>query len=125
MTAMQVTGYLGAVLIGALVGLLGRLVLPGRQRIGVFATFVIGVGAAVLGTFVARKFHVDHDAPVRLWSLRWDWILLALQVGFAVVGVALANMLTFTRLAGGDDPPRRRSSRGRASRSRAKAKRRD
>ncbi|MBW4703755.1 hypothetical protein [Micromonospora sp. RL09-050-HVF-A] len=42
---MLVTGYLGAVLIGALVGLLGRLVLPGRQRIGVFATFVIGVGA--------------------------------------------------------------------------------
>jgi hypothetical protein len=27
---MQVTGYLGAVLIGALVGLLGRLVLPER-----------------------------------------------------------------------------------------------
>ena len=108
---MQVTGYLGAVLIGAVVGMLGRLILPGRQRIGVFATFVIGVGAAVLGTFVARMLNVDHNAPVKIWSLRWDWILLALQVGFAVVGVALANMLTFTRLAGGDDAPRRRSSR--------------
>ncbi len=113
---MQVTGYLGAVLIGALVGLLGRLILPGRQRIGVFVTFGIGVGAAVLGTFVARMLNVDHDAPVTLWSLHWDWIILALQVGFAVVGVALANMLTFTRLAGGDDTPRKRSSRGRAKR---------
>jgi uncharacterized membrane protein YeaQ/YmgE (transglycosylase-associated protein family) len=114
---MQVTGYLGAVLIGALVGMLGRLILPGRQRIGMFATFVIGVGAAVLGTFVARTLNVDHNAPVTLWSLRWDWILLGLQVGFAVIGVAIANMLTFTRLAGGDDAPRKRSSRRRARRS--------
>jgi uncharacterized membrane protein YeaQ/YmgE (transglycosylase-associated protein family) len=113
---MQVTGYLGAVLIGAVVGLLGRLILPGRQRIGVFATFVIGVGAALLGTFVARRLHVDHHAPVKLWSLHWDWILLALQVGFAVVGVAVANMLTYTRLAGGDDARRKRSGRSRAKR---------
>ncbi|SCG67742.1 GlsB/YeaQ/YmgE family stress response membrane protein [Micromonospora humi] len=111
---MLVGGYLGAVLIGALIGLLGRLVLPGRQRIGIFATFLIGVGAAVLGTVVARWAGIADDAPVRLWVLRWDWIVLALQVGFAVVGVALANMLTFTRLAGGDDEARRRSTRGRA-----------
>jgi uncharacterized membrane protein YeaQ/YmgE (transglycosylase-associated protein family) len=111
---MQVTGYLGAILIGALVGLLGRLVLPGRQRIGVFATFLIGVAAALLGTFVARRFHVDHRAPVTLWKLHWDWIVLAIEVGFAVLGVALANMLTFTRLAGGDDTPRRRPARRRS-----------
>ncbi|WP_431930209.1 GlsB/YeaQ/YmgE family stress response membrane protein [Micromonospora sp. RP3T] len=111
---MLVGGYLGAVLIGALIGLLGRLVLPGRQRIGVFATFVIGVGAAVLGTVVARWVDIADDAPVRLWVLRWDWIVLALQVGFAVVGVAAANALTFTRLAGGDEEHRRRSARGKA-----------
>jgi len=114
---MQVTGYLGAVLIGALVGVLGRLILPGRQRIGAFATFVIGVCAAVLGTFVARMLNIDHGAPMKLWSLRWDWVILALQVGFAIVGVALANMLTFTRLAGGDEKARKRPTR---SRSRAK-----
>jgi hypothetical protein len=74
------------------------------------------LGAAVLGSLVARALNLDHAAPVRLWSLRWDWIILALQVGFAVVGVALANMLTFARLAGGDDTPRKRSGRGRADR---------
>jgi uncharacterized membrane protein YeaQ/YmgE (transglycosylase-associated protein family) len=115
-TAMQVTGYLGAVLIGAIVGLLGRLALPGRQRIGLFATFLIGVGAALLGTFVARRLGIDERAPVKLWSVHWDWVILALQVGFAVVGVALANMLTFTRLAGGDETGRRRTGRSRARR---------
>ncbi|MFR9780444.1 GlsB/YeaQ/YmgE family stress response membrane protein [Micromonospora sp. MS34] len=111
---MVVTGYLSAILIGAVVGLLGRLVLPGRQRIGVVATFVIGVGAAVLGTFVARMLNVAHGATVKVWALHWDWIVLALQVGFAVVGVALANMLTFTRLARGDEAPRKGASRSRA-----------
>ncbi|MFD6567993.1 GlsB/YeaQ/YmgE family stress response membrane protein [Micromonospora profundi] len=103
---MLVYGYLGAVLIGALVGLLGRLILPGRQRIGLFATFVIGVGSAVLGTVVAKALHVDDEATVRVWVLRWDWIVLAIQVGLAIIAVALANMLTFTRLAGGDTPRR-------------------
>ncbi|WP_433538663.1 GlsB/YeaQ/YmgE family stress response membrane protein [Micromonospora sp. CA-249363] len=113
---MLVTGYLGAVLIGALVGLLGRLILPGRQRIGIFATFVLGVGSAVLGTVVARALHVDDDAGVKVWVLRWDWIVLAIQVGLAIVAVALANMLTFTRLAGGDETPRRRVRRTKAKR---------
>ncbi|MEU8392439.1 GlsB/YeaQ/YmgE family stress response membrane protein [Micromonospora sp. NPDC048842] len=113
---MLVTGYLGAVLIGALVGLLGRLILPGRQRIGFFATFVIGVGSAVLGTVVARALDIDDGAGVEVWVLRWDWVVLAIQVGVAIVAVALANMLTFTRLAGGDDKPR-----GRARRSKAKS----
>ncbi|MCX5116865.1 GlsB/YeaQ/YmgE family stress response membrane protein [Micromonospora sp. NBC_00362] len=112
---MLVTGYLGAVLIGALVGLLGRLILPGRQRIGFFATFVIGVGSAVLGTVVARALGIDDGAGVKVWVLRWDWVVLAIQVGVAIVAVALANMLTFTRLAGGDVKPG-----GRARRSKAK-----
>ncbi|MFG2049905.1 GlsB/YeaQ/YmgE family stress response membrane protein [Micromonospora sp. NPDC048935] len=111
---MLVSGYLGAVLIGALVGLLGRLILPGRQRIGVFATFVIGVGSAVLGTVVARALDIDDGANVKVWVLRWDWVVLAIQVGLAIIAVALANMLTFTRLAGGDDKPPRRARRSRA-----------
>jgi uncharacterized membrane protein YeaQ/YmgE (transglycosylase-associated protein family) len=105
---MLVTGYLGAVLIGALVGLLGRLILPGRQRIGIFATFVIGVGSALLGTVVARALDIDDGASVQVGVLRWDWVVLGIQVGLAIIVVALANMLTFTRLAGGDDAPRRR-----------------
>jgi uncharacterized membrane protein YeaQ/YmgE (transglycosylase-associated protein family) len=110
---MHVSDYLSAILVGAVIGLLGRLVLPGRQRIGVVVTFLIGVGAALLGSFVARWLNVDDNAPVRLWVLHWDWIVLAIQVGFAVIGVGLANMLTHTKLAGGEDPPRKRPARRR------------
>jgi uncharacterized membrane protein YeaQ/YmgE (transglycosylase-associated protein family) len=111
---MRVSDYLSAILVGAVIGLLGRLALPGRQRIGVFATFLIGVAAALLGLFLARWLHVDGHTEVRLWKLHWDWVVLAIQVGLAVIGVALANTLTFTRLAGGDDRPRRRTTRRRS-----------
>ena len=115
---MQVSDILSAIVIGAVIGVLGRLALPGRQRIGVFATFLIGIAAALIGLFAARWLHVDGRHPEHLWKLHWDWIVLAIQVGLAVVGIALANVLTYTRVAGGDDRPRRTTRR--RSRSRAR-----
>jgi uncharacterized membrane protein YeaQ/YmgE (transglycosylase-associated protein family) len=41
-------------LIGLVIGALGRLVLPGRQRIGLLWTALAGVGAALLGGIVAH-----------------------------------------------------------------------
>jgi uncharacterized membrane protein YeaQ/YmgE (transglycosylase-associated protein family) len=105
---MRVTDYLTAILFGALVGLLGRLALPGRQSIGLFATGLVGIAAAVLGTFVGRAMHVDDRAVVHVAGLTWSWALLGIQVGFAVVGIALAQLLTHTRLAERDAPRRRR-----------------
>ncbi len=112
---MKVTDYLSAILIGIVVGLLGRLVLPGKQRIGVFATFLIGVGASLLGMFLARLLNIDHHAPAKLWFLRWDWVVLSIQVGLAVIGIGLANMLTFTRLSGGEGRKRRPTRRKRTT----------
>jgi uncharacterized membrane protein YeaQ/YmgE (transglycosylase-associated protein family) len=105
-----VTDYLTAILFGALVGLLGRLALPGRQTIGLFSTLLVGIGAAVLGTFVGRALNVDDRAVVHVAGLTWSWALLGIQVGFAVLGIALAQLMTHTRLAD-NGPPRRRRRR--------------
>jgi uncharacterized membrane protein YeaQ/YmgE (transglycosylase-associated protein family) len=45
-------------LIGLVIGALGRLVLPGSQPIGVLATAVAGVGAAILGAIIAHALDV-------------------------------------------------------------------
>ena len=107
---MRVSDYLTAIPIGLLIGVLGRLALPGRQRIGVFATFLIGVAAAVAGTWIAGRLSLARWDAHWHW-LSWNWIVLAIQVGFAVIGVGLANMVTHTRLAEGDERPRRRPRR--------------
>jgi hypothetical protein len=44
---------LGLTLIGIVLGLVARLVLPGRQRIGVGLTVLLGVGGALVGAIVA------------------------------------------------------------------------
>ncbi|MFG1674069.1 GlsB/YeaQ/YmgE family stress response membrane protein [Micromonospora sp. NPDC049282] len=80
---MEVTGFLTAIIIGLIIGALGRLVVPGKQNIPIWLTLVIGVVAAILGTLVAGLFGVDDTAGI-------DWIELLLQVVFAAAGVYLA-----------------------------------
>lgn len=80
---MEVTGFFTAIIIGLIIGALGRLVVPGKQNIPIWLTLVIGVVAAVLGTLVAGALGVDDTAGI-------DWIELALQVVFAAIGVAIA-----------------------------------
>jgi uncharacterized membrane protein YeaQ/YmgE (transglycosylase-associated protein family) len=108
---MQVTNVLSAVLVGLLIGVLGRLLLPGRQRIGIFLTLLIGVGAALLGTLVADRLGVNDRAPASFAGVNWDWIELAIQVGFAIVATALAAALVHRGVAYQERPrsQRRRS----------------
>ncbi len=44
---------LGLILVGLVIGLLARLLLPGRQRIGIALTLLLGVAGAVIGGTVA------------------------------------------------------------------------
>ena len=79
---MEITGFFTALIIGLVIGALGRLVVPGKQNIPIWLTLLIGVVAALVGTLVAGAFGVDDTAGI-------DWIELALQVGFAAIGVAI------------------------------------
>jgi uncharacterized membrane protein YeaQ/YmgE (transglycosylase-associated protein family) len=44
---------LGLILIGIVIGIIARLVMPGRQRIGVLMTVLLGIGGALVGGIVA------------------------------------------------------------------------
>ena len=79
---MAVTGILTAIIVGLIIGALGRLVVPGKQDIPIWLTLLIGVVAAILGTLLAAALDVADTGGI-------DWIELALQVAFAAAGVAL------------------------------------
>ncbi len=79
---MTVTGIITALIVGLIIGALGRLVVPGKQNIPIWLTMVIGVVAALLGTVLARAFGADTTGGL-------NWIELLLQVLLAAVGVAL------------------------------------
>ena len=44
---------LGLILIGIVIGVIARLVIPGRQRIGVLMTVLLGIGGALIGGTIA------------------------------------------------------------------------
>jgi uncharacterized membrane protein YeaQ/YmgE (transglycosylase-associated protein family) len=89
---MTVTGIITALIVGLIIGALGRLVVPGKQNIPIWLTIVVGIVAALLGTVLARAFGVASTKG-------FDWIEFLFQVVLAAIGVALvAGLGTRRRL---------------------------
>lgn len=80
---MTVTGIITALIVGLVIGALGRLVVPGRQNIPIWLTMVIGVVAALLGTVVARALGIATETN------GIDWLELLIQVALAAIGVGI------------------------------------
>lgn len=80
---MTITGVITALVIGAVIGALARLILPGRQDIPIWLTIVVGIVAALLGTFIARAVGI----PTTTRGI--DWWELLVQLALAVIGVAI------------------------------------
>jgi uncharacterized membrane protein YeaQ/YmgE (transglycosylase-associated protein family) len=91
---MTITGIITAILIGIVIGVLGRLVVPGRQNISVIVTILVGIVAAFLGTALARALGL----PTATNGI--DWIELLVQVVVAAIGVALVSALMGRRRTG-------------------------
>jgi len=79
---VTITGVISALIIGLIIGALGRLVVPGRQAIPIWLTMLIGIVAALLGTVIARALNVVDTSG-------FDWIEILIQVALAAVGVGL------------------------------------
>jgi uncharacterized membrane protein YeaQ/YmgE (transglycosylase-associated protein family) len=84
---VTVTGIITAIIIGAIIGALGRLVVPGRQPIPIWLTIVVGIVAAFVGTLLARVIGI----PTATSGI--DWLELLVQVVVAAVFVVLVANL--------------------------------
>lgn len=91
---MTPTGIIITILIGVVVGVLGRLVVPGRQPIGFLVTVLVGIVAAFIGAWLAPRLGIPTG------TAGIDWILLLVQVVLAAIGVALAAAVMGRRSSG-------------------------
>ena len=93
---------LGLILIGLVIGVLARLVLPGRQRIGMWLTLLLGVGGALIGGIVASAIGTGDIFELNI-------------IGTIVGVIAAAGLIGAADAAGLGKGPRRRDelSRGR------------
>jgi uncharacterized membrane protein YeaQ/YmgE (transglycosylase-associated protein family) len=72
-----------AIIVGALIGLVARLVMPGKQDIGMVMTVALGALGGLIGSWVASNFGY-HNANGGI-----AWIPFFIGVGAAVVLIAI------------------------------------
>ncbi|WP_374984218.1 GlsB/YeaQ/YmgE family stress response membrane protein [Streptomyces fradiae] len=84
--------FLWAIVAGLAIGLLAKLVLPGRQPIPLWLTVLLGIGGAVVGNALASAFGVRHTGGI-------DWIRHIFQIGVAASLIAFVTPLWSRRHA--------------------------
>ena len=87
---MAITGIISAIVIGLVIGILGRLIAPGRQRIPIWLTLLVGIVAAFIGTAIAAALGVANTPGI-------DWIELIIQVVLAAIGVSIVAGIYHSR----------------------------
>ncbi|RCV57816.1 GlsB/YeaQ/YmgE family stress response membrane protein [Marinitenerispora sediminis] len=78
---MAITGIISAIVVGLIIGALGRLVVPGKQHIPIWLTLLIGIIAALVGSWIASLF-----------TSFWLIVLVVQVVLAAIVVYAVAGM---------------------------------
>lgn len=81
---MEVGGIISAIIVGLILGVIGRALAPGRQQIPIWLTIGVGIIAALIGSAVVGSLN-NTDG--------WDWVELFVQVILAVIGVMAAAAL--------------------------------
>ena len=79
---MGIGGIISAIVVGAIIGALGRLVVRGKQNISIVVTIIIGIVAALIGTWLAQIIGVEVTDGI-------DWIEILLQVALAAIFVII------------------------------------
>lgn len=78
----MIGSIIGAIVIGLILGVLAKLILPGKQAIPLWLTILVGIVAAYIGTWIARAFGVADTAG-------FDWIEHIVQLIVAIIGIGL------------------------------------
>jgi uncharacterized membrane protein YeaQ/YmgE (transglycosylase-associated protein family) len=87
---------IGFLVAGLIIGLLARLILPGRQRIGLLMTLLLGVIGSIIGGTIANALNSGD-----IWELN--------VIGFvAAVGASVALLAVAERAGLGAGPDRKR-----------------
>lgn len=86
-------GIITTIVVGLILGVIGRMIAPGDQKIPMWLTIIVGIIAAFIGNWLAGVFGVRDTAGI-------DWIRHAFQVGAAIVGVIGAAAI-YAKVKGG------------------------
>jgi uncharacterized membrane protein YeaQ/YmgE (transglycosylase-associated protein family) len=73
---------LGLIVVGAIIGVLARLIVPGKQRISMVMTVVLGIVGAIIGGLIASALGIGE-----ITELNVGGFLLAVVAAVLLVGI--------------------------------------
>lgn len=79
---------LSALVVGAIVGALARLIMPGKQSIGVIMTIVLGVLGSVIGSWLTYQLGYQNS--------NGGWEVIPFLVGIVVAIILIAIYVAVT-----------------------------
>ncbi|MEV5884334.1 GlsB/YeaQ/YmgE family stress response membrane protein [Streptomyces sp. NPDC052020] len=79
-------GWLWAIIVGFVLGLLAKAIIPGKQHSPLWLTTLFGILGAIAGNAIARAAGVDATAGI-------DWWRHVFQLVAAIVIVAVGDAL--------------------------------
>ena len=74
---------IGFLVAGLVIGALARLIVPGKQRLGILATLVLGLVGSLIGGLIAQFFGTGD-----IWELNVLGFVLAVIAAVLLIGVA-------------------------------------
>ena len=78
--------FIWAIIAGLIIGLIAKLILPGKQDIPIWLTIILGVVGAIIGNAIAAGLGVEDTKGV-------DWIRHVVQIAAAAVLIAVVTPL--------------------------------
>jgi uncharacterized membrane protein YeaQ/YmgE (transglycosylase-associated protein family) len=93
-------GIIGFIIAGLIIGALARLLMPGRQKIGLLWTLLLGIAGSLIGGTIANAIGTGD-----IWELN--------ILGFCVAVASAVALLVVAERAGlGEGPDRKRLGHG-------------
>ena len=74
---------LGLIVIGLVIGVLARLIKPGRQNISLLWTFLLGIGGALIGGIAASLIGTGD-----IWELDFLGTVIGVIAAIVLIGAA-------------------------------------
>ncbi len=83
---------IGSIIAGIIVGILARLVLPGKQNISILITIILGILGALIGWWLAGLLGVQTTGGI-------DWIRWLISVIVAAILIVVYERVVISRRA--------------------------
>jgi uncharacterized membrane protein YeaQ/YmgE (transglycosylase-associated protein family) len=87
---------ISAIVVGLIIGALARLIMPGKQNIGVIMTIILGALGSLIGTWLTYKLGYQNA--------NGGWEIIPFVVGIVVAIILIAIYLAITGRRGTGTP---------------------